>query len=64
MASLARQGVSVKRIVWTVGMGLAGFALGWQDQGAKYEPRHVLTVAACFAAIGLVLGTVFSRRRL
>ena len=44
-------------------MAVGGFAIGWQDQGGRLEPQHVLLVTVWFAAIGFGFGSIFAKRR-
>jgi membrane associated rhomboid family serine protease len=53
----------MKRLLWTAALAVGGFALGWQDQGGRLEPQHVLLVTVWFAAIGFGFGSIFSKRR-
>jgi hypothetical protein len=53
----------MKRLFWTAALAISGFALGWQDQGGRLEPRHVLLVTVWFAAIGFGFGSIFAKRR-
>src|SRR5271163_1130722 len=56
-------GVIMKKLLWTAALAVGGFALGWQDQGGRLEPQHVLLVTAWFAAIGFGFGSIFAKRR-
>jgi hypothetical protein len=53
----------MKKILWAAGLGIGGFALGWQDQGTGLEPQHVLLVTVWFAAIGFGFGSIFAQNR-
>lgn len=53
----------MKRLLWTAALAVGGFALGWQDQGGRLEPQHVLLVTVWFAAIGFGFGSIFAKRR-
>jgi FtsH-binding integral membrane protein len=53
----------MKRLLWTVAMAVGGFALGWQDQGGRLEPQHVLMITVWFASIGFGFGSIFAKRR-
>ncbi len=53
----------MKRLLWTAALAVGGFALGWQDQGGRSEPQHVLLVTVWFAAIGFGFGSIFAKRR-
>jgi hypothetical protein len=56
------KGVSMKRLLWTVAMAVAGFAIGWQDQGIRLDPSHVITLTVWFALIGYGFGSIFAKR--
>lgn len=53
----------MKRLLWTAALAVGGFALGWQDQGGRLEPQHVLLVTVWFAAIGFGFGSIFAKYR-
>ena len=52
----------MKRFLWTTILAVAGFAIGWQDQGGRPEPVHVITVAIWFGCIGYGFGRIFDTR--
>ena len=52
----------MKRFLWTTILSLVGFAIGWQDQGGRPEPVHVITVAIWFGCIGYGFGRIFDTR--
>ena len=53
----------MKRLLWTAILAVGGFAIGWQDQGGRLEPQHVVMVTVWFAAIGFGFGSIFAKHR-
>lgn len=56
-------GASRRRKFWTFGLALAGFMIGWQDQGAVYEPSHVALTTLWAGGVGLGLGFIFDQAK-
>ena len=53
----------MKRLLWTVALAVAGFAIGWKDPGVRPDPRHVVIVAVWFCCSGFGFGSIFGKRR-
>lgn len=59
----------MKRILWTVAMAIAGFAIGWLYQGSGIEHRYIVVVTfwiiftIWFAMIGFGFGSIFAKPR-
>jgi hypothetical protein len=49
----------MKRLSWTIALGLGGFGLAWQSQGIRFELGRVLLVTVWFALIGYGFGRIF-----
>lgn len=53
----------MKRLLWTVALGLGGFVMAWQSQGIRFELGRVIFMTFWFALIGYGFGRIFDRRR-
>jgi hypothetical protein len=53
----------MKRIIWTLAMAIAGFALGWHGKATPADSESVIIATVWGACIGFGFGSIFSKHR-
>ena len=52
----------MKRVVWTVALGLIGFAFGWKGQSGELNIRQLIIATLWAGCIGYGFGSIFDQR--